>query len=130
MTALAQNDTDVLLDVLPMPEPMASLLEVLGGRMRLTAGIDTPFPRRDRRSEAALALIHRVRRLEEVGYLYRQWISKEVTLGFVQLACDLTDEEAETLYRGRDDAMRIDRLGRVTYDEPTILRAVCAVVGD
>lgn len=89
-----------------------------------------PFPQRPRRPESVLAAIHRLKRMDEISYLYRAFIAREVTLGYVQLAADLTDEECEVLYRGRDNAMRIDRLGRVTYDEPTILRAICAVVGD
>lgn len=92
--------------------------------------LPAPFPPRPRRSVSALAAIHRLNRLDEVGCLYRAWIAREVTLGYVQTVLDLTDEEVDVLYKGRDSAMRIDRLGRVTYDEPTVLRAICAVVGD
>jgi len=92
--------------------------------------LPAPFPPRPKRSVSAMAAIHRLNRLSEVSVMYRAWIEREVTLGYVQTVLDLTDEETEILYRGRDSAMRIDRLGRVTYDEPTLLRAETAVVGD
>jgi len=117
-----------------LPAPWIRLFDSLGtdedGLRRLVDGLDARFPPRPRRSETALAAVHRMARLEELTWLYHAWISKEVTLSYVQLTADLTDEECDTLYRGRDSAMRIDRFGKVTYDEPTLIRAVCAVVGD
>lgn len=115
----------------PLPVPLLKLFEALGEEAgaRISEGLDRSFPARPRRSETALAALVRVNRMAELDFLYRQWIDREVTLTYVQLTADLTDEECDILYRGRDTAMRIDRLGKVTYDEPTLLRAVCAVVG-
>lgn len=119
MTGMTDHDEPTVEDG-PLFDLDPTLFEILSA----------PFETRPRRSERTMATLFRLNRMDEVSQLYRQWIAKEVTLGYVQLAADLTDEESETLYKGRDDAMRIDRFGRVTYDEPTLLRAVCAVVGD